>query len=184
MPRMTWAPGGIEDVRLVPVPPHPDPDSGLFQDTDWILVKTVEGLMACASWDQERTIAVICIEAVRERVSFYAWRTAAYYVCYVWREDVADLEEGPVANHERFRLRDLDRAFDPRGRDLAKLRERDRAFDPQSPVSGDTSSHQSTAGGPSGLSSVTVTPRPMLAGSAPASSAAPPSVSARTTFLL
>ncbi len=135
MPRMTWAPGGIMDVHLVPMPdpPNLDLDHHLFaDDKDWILVKTLEGLMACERWDQDRTIAVICIEAVRERVSFYAWRHAPYYGLYIWREDVADLEEGPVPHHVRFRLRDLSYTFDPRGRDLAKLRERDRAFETKS----------------------------------------------------
>ncbi len=168
MPRTTWAPGGIEDVHLVLVPATPDPDSRLYKK-DWVLVKSADALEACEGWSYPGTIAVVCAEAVRERPWLTAYRTAAYFIIYIWREDVEDMVEGPVAAQDRYRLRDLGYAFDPRGK---------------TPVSGESSTHQSTAGGPSGSSTVTVTPSPILAGSAPARSTAARSVSARTTLLL
>lgn len=101
----TWRPSGIIDV-VIERRPVSDPEASLYDDTRWILVKEAPALRLHEGWD-DNTIAVVCVEAVRELPSHWEWRTASRYVMYVNREDVIDYPEGTVASNDRYVLRDL-----------------------------------------------------------------------------
>lgn len=89
--------------------PVSDPEHSLFHTMQWVLVKTGEELGAFRAWSHESSVAVICVEAVRERPSMLGWHHAAARVFFVSTEQpgVAGIPSGAVDGNARYILRDL-----------------------------------------------------------------------------
>ncbi len=112
MTRTTWRPSGPLDV-VVETVPVTDPEASLYtRYNTWFLVKEAEALTKCpGEWDLQ-TVAVICVEAVRERPAETAWRRKAGRVLYVSRTQVTDMPEGTIEQlADRTQLRQLSLEF-------------------------------------------------------------------------
>lgn len=108
--RTTFQVGGIIDVHAVNARAI-DPEAWLYQPgTKWFVVSSVQALETMGTWvTTESNVAVVAVEAIREKPYLTDWQRKARRVFFAPRAALgaSGFVDGPVEGQRRYQLRDL-----------------------------------------------------------------------------